>query len=192
MRKKGGEYLKGKHHPCFGKFGKHHPSSTHGMSGHPLYMRLAQIRYKCTTSKHPDHANKKGQWRFESVMSAFRYILPMYEQAKTEYPRETISIDRIDCTKGYEYGNIQCIPDWMNSKKRMEEMPHNKPMKGRFGKDHPTVSPDPVAMILHNGEKRLFLHASEAERITSICRKGIRRSCKGLQNTAGGHRWCFV
>lgn len=56
----------------------------------------------------------------------------------------------------------------------------------------PTISRQPVAVVNGEGVILMCFHSiREASRRVGVSRHGIMAACKGIQKTAGGHKWIF-
>lgn len=76
-----------------------------------LYRRSKE---RCCNPNSKDYNTYKGKFNFKDFCHFYSETYHLFVQSLNEFPNETLSIDRIDNTLGYEPNNIRFVPMRIN------------------------------------------------------------------------------
>lgn len=79
--------------------------------------------------------------------------------------------------------------EWIDGRKKRKMLKNLE--KGRVGNPNLAGSNKKAIVAISKGKFYPFHSSADAERITKICSRNIRKCCNGERKTAGGFQWFF-
>lgn len=96
--------------------------SKNGLTANPLYKRCAKAYERTHTYKesyHKSYSERNIEFKFESILEMYQYLLPMWEEAMKHHPiNRELQVDRINNELGYEAGNLRITTRTINNRNR--------------------------------------------------------------------------